>query len=464
MHTRRARLEITVVALGVLLLGLVPYPRAFTTAMRQGEAHRRAREYSDAVVAFQQAADLDPESPHPWLQTGHTLLEQLLFSEATSAFQQAERRGEEEAAILGLGECYAGLGDWAAAIQTWYRLRVLAPGDARVYIALGRGSLAQGLLDQAEGYLAQALELHPKASDAVIAHALLGRLLVADDPDLAAGHFHEAGDRDMLAVLDTVAAEPDPAHQAVLLGAAFLQRDELTLAHRHFERAVLLMPDDADALAYLAHTFDRLGKTGAAREMLEQAIAMDPSSILPYYFLGIYHRRVGYAEGAQAALWEALLRDPENAALRVEMAQTFLDLRDYPHAEEWYRAAVEVAPDDLEFHLMLVRFFLDHLYRVEEGGVPAAEAAVALAPDDARVYDLLGWAYHLAGRPTEGQQALNQALALDPDLVSAYYHLGSLHATMGRRKLANLNLQRAVDLDRVGSYRARAQALLSDLD
>jgi tetratricopeptide (TPR) repeat protein len=191
---------------------------------------------------------------------------------------------------------------------------------------------------------------------------------------------------------------------------------------------------------------------------------MDPNSILPYYFLAIYHRRVGYAEGAQAALWEALLRDPENAALRVEMAQAFLDLRDYPHAEEWYRAAVEVAPGDLEFHLMLVRFFLDHLYRVEEGGVPAAEAAVALAPDDARVYDLLGWAYHLAGRPTEGQQALSQALALDPGLASAYYHLGSLHATMGRRQLANHNLQRAVDLDTVGAYRARAQALLSDLD
>ncbi len=95
--------------------------------------------------------------------------------------------------------------------------------------------------------------------------------------------------------------------------------------------------------------------------------------------------------------------------------------------------------------------------------MPAAEAAVALAPGDARAQDLLGWAYHLAGRHAEAEQALVKALALAPDLVSARYHLGSLYASTGRPDPARQHLQRAADLDTGGYYRERAEALLRDL-
>jgi tetratricopeptide (TPR) repeat protein len=339
----------------------------------------------------------------------------------------------------------------------------LTPDDASVQIALGRGSIAQSSFDQAARFLSQALESQPAAHDAATAHALLGRLLLADDPALADEHFRQAGDQDMLAVLAVASAEPAPALRHLLLGAAFLQRGEITLARRHFEQAVALAPANAEATAYLAHTLDRMGETAAARELLEHALDLDANSALAFYFLGIHHHRAGYVEGAQAALWEALLRDPENAAMRVAMAETFLDLGDYAHAEEWYQAAVDVADQDIEFHLLLARFYVDHLYRVEEGGLPATEAAVALAPDDARAHDLLGWAYHLAGRHAEGESSLTHALALDPYLVSAHFHLGSLYTHVNQVEQALQHLQRAVDLDTAGFYRSRAQSLLNDL-
>ena len=96
--------------------------------------------------------------------------------------------------------------------------------------------------------------------------------------------------------------------------------------------------------------------------------------------------------------------------------------------------------------------------------MPAAAGAVALAPDDARTHDLLGWAYYLAGRPLEGRQALGRALVQDPDLVSAHFHLGILHASAGQTELARQHLQRAADLDTSGYYRDRAQVLMSDLE
>jgi tetratricopeptide (TPR) repeat protein len=455
---------LVIMALGILLLGLTPYPRAFTETMRRAEVHRVAREYTAALEAYQEAARLDRESPLPWLHTGEILLAQHRFPLATAAFREAERLGRNVAATLGLGESYAGRGDWAAAIRTWLRAQEAAPGDARVYLALGRGALAQGQFEQAEQYLAQALLWEPTESEALAAHALLGRLLVTRDLGQAAEHLRQADDQNMLAVLQAVEAEAEPLRRTLTLGASFLQQSDLTLARQAFARAVEQAPGDAEPLAYLAHTLDRQGETGTAGELLARALALDPESVLAHYFLASHHRQIGNLSTAQEVLWQALLLDPENAALRVEMGEIFADLGDYVKAEEWYLGALEVAPEDLEFQRLLAHFYLDHLYRVEESGLPAAQATADLAPGDARAQDLLGWGLHLAGRSVEGSQVLLVALALDPDLVSAHYHLGSLYLSTGRMDLARQHLRRTADLDTSGYYRQRAEMLLAEMD
>jgi Flp pilus assembly protein TadD len=460
----RASLKLTPLALAVLLLGLVPYPQGFTTAMRQAEAFRAAREYSAAEEAYRQAAHLSTESSLPWLRLGTLLQHQHRFMPGTLAFFEAERLGAGMEAMYGLGESYAGQRDWAAAIGSWLRALALEPDDARIFVGLGRANIAQGQFAQAEGYLRKALELEPAGPQAATAHSLMGRLLMGDEPGLAADHFRQAGDEDMLAVLEAVNVEPAAHRRLLLLGIAALQRNELTLARWHFERAADLVPDDAEILAYLAHTLDQLGETVAARGLLDQALSLDGDSVLVYYFLGTHQRLVGNVKDAQATLWQALLRDPENAALRVEMAEAFVDQGDYPTAEEWYRGALEVASEEVDFHLILTHFYLDHLYRVAEGGVPAAQALVSMAPGDARAHDLLGWAYHLAGQQGEAEMALLQALSLDPTLPSAHFHLGNVYLLTGQRELARRHLQRAADWDTDGFYRERAQLLLNELD
>ena len=464
MRFWRARLQLTLLAVSILLLGLTPYPRAFSAAMQQAETLCASREYGAALQSYQQASEQDPESPLPWLRMGQVLLLQHRFVPASSAFLEAEIRGGGIEAVLGLGQSRAGRGDWASAIGQWLRAQALDPEDPRVYVALGRASIAVGQFQQAQDYISRALRLQPTPQDNATAHVLLGRLLVSEQPELAKSAFREAGDEDMLAVLQVASAEHSPARQALLLGNAFLQRGELTLARHHLQRAVALAPGDAEPLAYLAHTLDQQGETVAALDLLEQALELDENSALVLYFLGTHYRFVGNLEKAQDALWQALLQDPENAALRAELAATLADQGDYPAAEEWYMAAADSASEDVDFQFMLVHFYLDHLYRVQEGGLPAAQALITMIPEDARAYDLLGWAYHLSGQQDQGLLALHEALERDPDLVSAHYHLGSLYATLGQRELAHNHLQRAVDLDTGGHYRNRAELVLREIN
>jgi len=183
-----------------------------------------------------------------------------------------------------------------------------------------------------------------------------------------------------------------------------------------------------------------------------------------YYFLGIHHRQMGDVKEAQAVLWQGLVRDSQNAALRVQMAEAYLDLSDYKGAEEWYRGAVDAAPEDqrFDFQLILAHFYLDHLYHVVEGGVPAAEEAVALAPGDARAQDLLVGPI-TSPAAIRGRAGACQGVSAGPRSGERPLHLGSLYASTGRPDPARQHLQRAADLDTGGYYRERAEALLRDL-
>ena len=458
----RTGMQLALLALLVLILGLTPYPRALTTALRQAEAQAASGEYGAAVESYRQASQLDPESALPWVRMGEVFLLQGRFVPATIAFLEAEWRGGGVEALLGLGESRAGAGDWAFAVSEWLRALDLAPDDPRIYVALGRASLALAQFDQAEAYLLRALELQPSRQDSATAYALLGRLSIAKGFDAAEAAFGQAGDEDMLAVLSAIRAEPSPARQALLWGIAFLQRYELTLARHHLERAVALAPGNAEPLAYLAHTLDEQGETVAARELLEQALELDGDSTLVHYFLGTHHRLVGNWDDALEALWQALLTDPDNAALRAEMGETLAGQGDYTAAEEWFTGAISAEPENVDFHFMLVHFYLDHFYRVEDGGLPAAQALLEMAPDNARAHDLMGWAYHLSGRHEESLTALGEALDRDPDLVSAHFHLGSVYVTLGQYDLGRSHLLRAIDLDTDGYYRDRAEMILAN--
>lgn len=464
MKSTRARIGLGIVLAGVLLLGLTPYPRDFVEAVRRAETHRSALEYGAALEAYSLAAHADPRSPLPWQRQGEILLQQHRWAEAEVAFAEAGRRQGGLEALMGRGESQAGRGDWATAARTWLRALALAPEEPRAHLALGRAAIAQAKFEEAQRRLDQALALKPLPESAREAHALLGRLLLTDDPAAAAAHLKEAGDGDLQAVLAAAQTQSDAGSRARLLGVALLQRRELSLARRSLEQAAAANPADAQARAYLAYTLDLLGETAAARDLLEQAVRIDANEAMGHYFLGLHERDVGRLEKAQEAFGRALRLDPENAAFHVEMAETFVLLGDYAMAEEWYGAAADLEEDRVDFALLLTRFYLDHLYRVEERGLPAAQSTVALAPESAEAHDLLGWAHYLTGHPLEAQQSLTTALSLDPHLVSAHYHLGSVYATTGQAALARQHLQRAADLDTGGYYRRRALATLQDLD
>jgi tetratricopeptide (TPR) repeat protein len=97
---------------------------------------------------------------------------------------------------------------------------------------------------------------------------------------------------------------------------------------------------------------------------------------------------------------------------------------------------------------------------VEDIGLPAAQNAVQLAPNDPFALDALGWSYLSSGRYANAEQTLLNVISDYPNHFSAYIHLAMTHLAQGNRAAAFNQLTYVRDADAGGMYAAQADELL----
>ncbi|MDY7040213.1 MAG: tetratricopeptide repeat protein, partial [Chloroflexota bacterium] len=378
----------------LLLLGLPPERASFWAAVQSGDAHRERREYHAALMAYQQATDLWPSNPIPFLGQGQTYLALQDHPRAQDSFLDAisRRGGMTWETRLGLADAHYGLGERELALAEWQVLAGEHPAAAEARYRLGRAYAEQGDWSAAAREFSAVLDARSTAGarTAQLTHYNLGLLLAADDPLAAETHLESvtAGPDEevssaawqVLVALRTSRTAENPAHAAALLGQAFLAVNELNLARQQFKTALALDPVYPAAHAYLGHLLGQQGEEGLAFYHLTTAVGLDRSYVLSYYFLGVRFREKSRPCRARIFFARTLTLDPGNAALCVDIAQTYLPAPDYASAEAWLRRAVELAPEDAQFHRILAQFYTDHLIQVRERGLPAAQQAVHLAP------------------------------------------------------------------------------------
>jgi tetratricopeptide (TPR) repeat protein len=452
-----------------LLVGLVRGDVESRLLIREADRYRAIKEYGRAINIYQQLVILHPQWALPHLRLGQMYLVQGRLNEAEGEFIRAwELDGEEEEALLGLGLVDHHRGDIEEALVCWHEAAALNPRNVEVHYRLGTTYLDRSQFELAEQELERVVLQDGGHQEA---HYYLGLLLAAKDTTLASEHLSlvAAGKdpglseraQEMMLLLAEIAASQDEAYVAALLGHAYIKYEMPSLALVQLERVVAVQPDNHAARAYLGYALFALGEHEEARDVLREVTHVATKYPLGHYFLAMLHRSEGYLP---TALWEfkrSLQRDPSNAAAYADIADTYQRMGLYLAAEEWYRAAVEVAPDEPSFRLLLAQFYVDVLLRAEEG-LGAARRAVALAPDNPLAQDLLGWAHYLAGDLARAQVALEGAVSLDPDFARAYYHLGVVYAQLGDDEKAQWAYGRAIDLDSDGLYRERAMAELDE--
>jgi tetratricopeptide (TPR) repeat protein len=478
---------LTLFALLGLILVAAPEPAdtVAVTAFCQGEALAAATgdesrlepaSALSAEAAYRRAIARRPWDPQPWRRLGDLYLAWRRLDDAYHAYDQALRRGDTSTTLdQSLAQLYALQGHDRLAARYWTTYLTRRPDDhaARLALALAAVRLADWERARAE------LESLPE--DDLAAQAWLGLLLLDPDPATGMPHLQRAAeDPGLAAFLAPVfeaqrlsAASDDPAYRLALLGLALLelagptesgpQRAAATLALRSLLAATHHDPSYADAYAYLGQALDRLGQPNWARAALDNALQLAPHSPVALTLAGLYWDRHGDSTQARQHYQAAYEQDPGNAVLCLEIAATYAAEGAYTAAETWLFQAVQADPDAPQVWEALAHYYLDTGVGVQESGLPVAARLLELAPQNAHAHDLLGWAYFLVQEDAQAQASLNQALALDPTLAPAHYHLGRLYARQGHYDAAAQAYRQAAVYDTRGQLAAQLERAWDEL-
>ena len=458
-------LVLVVVALVLVShLDMPPARAPYLELLGQGDAHALEAERTAAVAVYREAIQLLPDDPAAYVRLARVYLDWGRTEQALAALMEAEQLGAEEAAVERL-RVAAAQEDWPAVVEHSQRLLALTPSEAEdaqeTRHTLARAYVAVGQWDAARAEYEALVRAYPAD---LLARERLGVSLLGHDAQ-AVRHLYAAG-TDLAEQLLAVQQEPgtagNPAYVSALLGQVLLGAQEWTPAIRQFERAISTNPDYADAHAYLGYALDQVGRSDEALPHLLRAVALSPDSPVSHVLLGLHYDRQGDLVSARAEYEAAYDLDPENPATCVEIGQTWAAERRYTAAEIWLQEAISLQPDDPTWWEILVRFYLAHNITAGRSTEAAAEL-VRLSPEDARAFDLQGWAALQAGEYETAQDSLLEALALDPSLASAHYHLGLLWAAQNQHERAEQAFIRALDLDVTGAITPLVERALDEI-
>jgi len=436
----------------ILAVGILPEHRAYPEAVARGHALREATAYRAALDAYQTAYAMRPGAVLPRLWEAKTSVVLGRAGNALPLYRQiATEMGATPDILIGWGQAYHALGDSERAMLLWQQALELGATEAHYYLGLAR--LTRGDWAEATTDFGASLSADNAGSHSQAASYWLGIIRTLDNPTGARKYLALAtqGPDPVLTAnaqtLIRVLEQPAPKGQThtTLLGATLFGLGHWKLAQAHLERTLLDSPDDVEALAYLGATLDQQGDIQGAESYLQEALDLDPTHLLSLYFWGRHQLGKEAILSAREAFVHLLAHDPRNAAACAEIGRTYTAEGKYALAEEWFEAAIEHAPDQPDFYMILAEFEGETLFDLGKG-LEAAQNAVTMGSDDPRAYDLLGWMLYLSRQGPEAEAALHRAIALEPRLVSAYYHLGKLYESQRRFASARWAFGRAVDL------------------
>ncbi len=381
------------------------------------------------VVALTPESGAGQDAVTAGLQRGDALVGGGRYAEAIAAYEAARTAAPDRTEpVRGLGNAYYWNGDTDKAIDAYQAWAQMAPADPDAPLLLGLALAHMGKTDQA----ITALETAAKLAKCDAAPALV-----------LAGLFwqQQAYDRAIQAYETALAIDPSNADAQYVLGSTYLLQDSLDKAIAPLEAAVRLQPDFPEAWRSLGHIYFAKQRWQDAAAAYERLSVLQPGDANALAFLGDAYSLLGRRADAVSA-YEKSLQVEDNAATRALLGTVKAQMGDLAGAEAAYRQALVLEPGNAIAQEALGSLLL------QTGRLQEAEASLrkALAAGATPARDLkLATALGQLGRTDEAIQAVEAAIALDPQDASARLQLGDLYARQGELAQAQQAYQAALD-------------------
>ncbi|HEX9111200.1 MAG TPA: tetratricopeptide repeat protein [Terriglobales bacterium] len=294
---------------------------------------------------------------------------------------------EEQVATYGRSEmANKAIEEYRAAIDADPTSAYLTSGLAELYAKTGRIRDA----------VVEAQDIIKRDPNNLEARRLLGRIYLRSLGDMQAGN----GSQNVLKLAveqyeQIIRLQPDSMDDHLLLGRLYRLSNDLQKAENEFKTAVKLQPGSEEAVTTLAYLYNELGDTSRAAQVLSSVPDVARSAKL--------YSALGY---------------------------TYEQQKQFKHAVEAYRHAVELDRDNLD----AIRGLAQNL--LNDGQTDAAlEQYKVIAdtnPEDAQTYVRIAEIYKKQGKFDAALENLKKAESMVQDSVEVPYNIAAVYQAQGR--------------------------------
>ncbi|MBI5352232.1 MAG: tetratricopeptide repeat protein [Chloroflexi bacterium] len=445
------------------LLAAVILPIIFTgyAEIKKGQAKSAVQNYASAADSYERAALYLPWRSDLWEQAGIAASENGNLTDAITFLKRAPKLSER--GWLALASSYYNTGDIPSALKAYQQ-------GSQVYESASLYAGLAFIYRQQKNWSAESDALkHQTKLDGgnVYAHYRLGLLLTVLEPENALPELMSASSLDpetdsavqtLRAALNISATQADKSQQMVTRGRALGLVQEWELSVVAFEKAITLNAENAEAWAWLGEAKQQAGQDGSVE--LNRAVTLDGRSVIVRALRGLYFdRQKKYPQMLAEYLFAAKV-EPANPAWQASVGDAYAKGGDLVAALTYYQSAVQLASNDSAYWRLLALFCADNGVHVEDVGLPAAQKAVELAPDDPLALDALGWSYFSSGRYANAEQTLLGVISRFPGHLPAHIHLAMTYIAQGNRTSAYTELTYVRDANASGADGLFAEQLL----
>lgn len=232
------------------------------------------------------------------------------------------------------------------------------------------------------------------------------------------------------------------------LGEANAAKSNTNEAIKDFDTAAGLQPQNAVPVYNRGVLQEQAGLKSDAETSFRSALAKDPGSVQIQTALGLLLADEGNAAESATLLAQAapkLTQDAKAAPIYARLGDQYAKQKDYAKADQARRQALALNPDDADVRLALAASDMDRRQYV--AALAEYDAAAKLRPTDPAIQSGRGVAYKNLKQYPKALRAFQQALTLDPSNAQVQNNIGVLYELLGNRASAIIAYKKALALN-----------------
>jgi len=388
-------------------------------------AYQSLGRLDDSATVIREQIKASPQVTDGYFRLGLILRQQNKADEARKAFEKAlELSPGNLPSIDQLVELDIAKKDFQGAMQTIRPELQKTPASAGAHFLEGKIYAAEGELDRAEAALVKTLELNPNFSSAY-------ELLISS---YVAGNKLPEALKELQAFLSK---SPNNPRALMTLGVIYDKMKDYPEARDAYEKVLSTSPENAEAMNNLAYLYsEKLNQLDKAYELARKARALQPASPSITDTLGWTLYKRGQYQEALTLLRESAGKLPDNPEAQFHLGMTSYMMGEAEAARAALHRAANATSDfpgkqEAQRRLALLG---DGAGKSAELSIEELEALLKQQPDDIIARMRLGEAYEKQGAFAKASAAYEEALKVNPKLLSAAIKPAQLNAGPLRNK------------------------------